>query len=611
MVVDLVLARERDEVRAVVRQDPSTNTVSIVATVPRYRYEPAVRRAFTTHLLDLLTSDAGEPEVDVDVSLAQDHEVLVRFAVHLPPWCRSTSRPPTSSAPSCTASRGRGPTPRLPRSRRRSVRPPRTGWWRRSSAGCRSPTRRSARPTRPSTTSSPSTTQEHDLDLRIVMEEDGDGRVRALVRQRRLVLSEFLPLLEDLGLQVLDERPHDLEERPGVPDLHLHDFGVRGLPEGLSVPDQVRVADTLRACWGERTSSDSLHRLVISAGLTWQEVSVLRTYRRYRRQVGTAYTPAYVNDALAGNPDVAKAIIDYFHDRFDPERDAPRDVVAASRQTALAACDRVVRLDHDRILRDLVALVGATLRTNLYAESDLPVVVLKLDPSNVPGVPGTAAVPGAVRPRPRRRGDPPARRTGRAGRPALVRPPGRRPHRGARPDEGTGAEELGDRAHGRQGRLRAATATGGPRPRCAARSAASTRCSSRHCSASPTTSTAEDVVPPAGVRRWDGDDPYLVVAADKGTATFSDVANAIAMRRGFWLGDAFASGGSQGLRPQGAGHHRARRLGRGASPPAGTRHPSRAGAGVGGRCRRHVGRRLRQRDAVLGDDPAARRVRPP
>jgi glutamate dehydrogenase len=302
MVVDLVLARERDDVRAVVREDPSTSTVSIVATVPRYRYEPAVRRAFTSHLVDLLTTEAGEPEIDVDVSLAQDHEVLVRFAVHLPggvdlavptaeelgaelhritrSWGDTVAAALEERVGEAAAHRLQEEVvSRLPKSYQE-------------------------------VTSAPEAIedvlaideQQHDLDIRIVVGEEGHGRIRTLVRDRRLVLSDFLPLLEDLGLDVLDERPHALQERQGVANLHLHDFGVRGLSQDLTVEDQVRVADTLRASWTERTSSDSLHRLVLSAGLTWLEVSVLRTYRRYRRQVGTAYTPSYVNDALAANP---------------------------------------------------------------------------------------------------------------------------------------------------------------------------------------------------------------------------------------------------------------------------------------------------------------------
>ena len=350
MVVDLVLARERDEVRAVVRHEPATNTLSIVATVPRYRYEPAVRRAFTTHLVELLTTEAGEPDVDVDVSLAQDHEVLVRFAVHLPTGA-------DVSVP--TAEELGGELHRITRS-----------WVDAVAAAIEAEVgeaeahrleeevvRRLPQSYREVTAPGDAVDdvlavdqQTHDLDIRIAPGDDGGGRIRALVRRHRLVLSEFLPLLEDLGLDVLDERPHALEDRPGTPDLHLHDFGVHGLAAVLTPQDELRVADTLRASWAGRTSSDSLHRLVLSAGLTWLDVSVLRTYRRYRRQVGTAYTPEYVNDALAANPSVARAIMGYFHDRFDPDRATDEAAVEAARERALAACDAALILtDHGNV----------------------------------------------------------------------------------------------------------------------------------------------------------------------------------------------------------------------------------------------------------------------
>ena len=545
MVVELVLARERDDVRAVVRHDASSNIISIVATVPRYRYEPEVRRAFTDHLVELLTTESGEPEVDVDVSLAQDHEVLVRFAVHLPHGVevsiptaeelgaelhRLTRSWRDAVAAELEAEVGEGDAhrldeevvTRLPQSYREVT----------SASSAVDDVRAID-------------DQEHDLDLRIVPGEDGHGRVRALVRGRRLVLSDFLPLLEDLGLDVLDERPHDLAERPGSANLHLHDFGVRGLPAELSVPDQIRVADTLRACWTGRTSSDSLHRLVLSAGLTWVDVSVLRTYRRYRRQVGTAYTPAYVNDALAANPEVARAIVDYFHDRFDPERMVDRDEVEAARDRALAACDAVVRLDHDRILRDLVALIGATLRTNVHAETDLPVVVLKFDPSQVPGIPAPVPYRELFVLGPRVEGI--HLRGGPVARGGL---------RWSDRQDDVRTEVLGlMKAQVLKNSVIVPTgAKGGfvlrqpPVERDALRAEVQRQYEVFVEALLTVTDDldGETVVPPQGVRRWDDDDPYLVVAADKGTATFSDVANAIAVRRGFWLGDAFASGGSQG-----------------------------------------------------------------
>jgi glutamate dehydrogenase len=544
MVVDLVVARERDEVRAVVRHDPVTDTASVVATVPRYRYDPEVRRAFTEHLQALLTGPEGVPQVDVDVSLADDHEVLVRFVVH--PLHRDGPRLPSSSA--------------LGNELRRLTRP-----WR---DGVGDELRRrlgrteaelllarvvdrfpaSYRDQTDARTAADDVvevaTASHDLDVRVVRGRDGTGRVRVLVRDAPLVLSAFLPLLESHGLEVLEELPHRLADRAGEPVLHLHDFGVRGLPAGFDVPDAQRLADSLRATWDGRTANDSLHRLVLSAGLTWREAALLRAYRRYRRQVGTRYTPDYANDALAANPEVVRAVLAHVHARFDPDRMADPDEVEAARATALQACDAVVRLDHDRILRDLVALVDATLRTNLFTAQDA-VIVLKFDPARVPDAPAPLPhrelfVLGAQVEGIHLRGGPVARGG----------------LRWSDRQDDVRTEVLGlMKAQMRKNAVIVPTgAKGGfvlkhpPDDRDALRAAVEQqyRVFVRSLLSVTDDLDGDTVVPPERVRRWDGDDPYLVVAADKGTATFSDVANELAEDVGFWLGDAFASGGSQG-----------------------------------------------------------------
>ena len=188
---------------------------------------------------------------------------------------------------------------------------------------------------------------------------------------------------------------------------------------------------------------------------------------------------------------------------------------------------------------------------------------------------------------------------GRPRRPALVGPAAGLPHRDPRPGQGPGGEERGDRAGRGEGRVRRAPARG----RATTRSRPATGCSSPGCSTSPTTSSPTDgrsaTVPPPDVVRHDGDDAYLVVAADKGTAKFSDIANEVAASYGFWLGDAFASGGSVGYDHKAMGITATRRVGerQAALPRAGRRHPER---GVHRRRhRRHVRRRVRQRHAAL------------
>jgi glutamate dehydrogenase len=543
MVISLVIARERDEVRAVVRHDYETSTISIVATVPQYRYAPRVRTDFTEYLVGLLTCEAGRPIVDADVSLADDHEVLVRFAVHLPEG--------SNTAIPAAAELG-AELHRLTRSWSDAVTAELRVQLGEAEAHRLAASVMDRLPTSYQDGTTPAEAiddilaidqQDHDLDVRIVATGAGAGRVRVLVRGTRVILSDFLPLLEDLGLAVLDERPHALRS-DGAAALFLHDFGVRGLPDELDDATQIRVADTLRAAWVSLTNSDSLHRLVLSAGLTWREVAVLRTYRRYRRQVGTAYTPAYVNDTLAANPSVVRLIVALFDARLRPTDPASEAEIDAARDAALTACDAVMRLDHDRILRDTISLVDATLRTNVY-RGVTDVVVLKIDPSQVPGMPAPVPYRELFVLGPKLEGI--HLRGGPVARGGL---------RWSDRQDDVRTEVLGlMKAQVLKNSVIVPTgAKGGfvlrKRPSDPTELRAEVQRQYEVFITSLLTVTddldGDRVVPPTDVRRWDGDDPYLVVAADKGTATFSDIANGIAEEAGFWLGDAFASGGSKG-----------------------------------------------------------------
>ncbi|WCO65583.1 NAD-glutamate dehydrogenase [Iamia majanohamensis] len=381
--------------------------------------------------------------------------------------------------------------------------------------------------------------------------DDGFDRM-VLVTDHPLELSRLLPVLESLDLWVGDEA-----RWAAGPDLHLHHLGVRArcapgreaeAPPSLLVPEVgARLADAVVALLTGRTDRDGLNRLVLHAGLSWDDVAVLRAYRRYRHQVDGRDDQTYVDEVLVRHPPIARGLVALWHRRCDPEGEGPgRAAAAAAASDAVhRACDRLERLDHDRILRGLAGTIDATLRTNRHLRPEGP-LALKLDPG---------AVPGAPMPRPHRevfvsgrevegvhlRAGPVARGGIRASdRPedhrsevldlmraqvlknALIVPTGAKGGFVLRHDP-----VLGPPAGDRRERLgRAYDAFIG--------------------ALLDVTDDIDgtEVVPVAG--RWDGDDPYLVVAADKGTATFSDRANALAEARGFWLGDAFASGGSQG-----------------------------------------------------------------
>ncbi|MDD2858911.1 MAG: NAD-glutamate dehydrogenase, partial [Candidatus Nanopelagicales bacterium] len=292
--------------------------------------------------------------------------------------------------------------------------------------------------------------------------------------------------------------------------------------------------------------------LVLCAGLTWRQAALLRAYSRYLRQIGTAFGQDYIQRVLLTYPAVVGLLVELFGRLFDPEFPGDREAHAAEVAARIrAALDAVPVLDHDRILRSFLALIGATLRTTAFQaedELDSRAMAFKIDSRALPDMPLPVPLVEIWVSSPRVEGV--HLRFGRVARGGLRWSDRREDFRteilglvkaqevknavivpvGAK--GGFVPASLPDPARDREGWLAAGTAA------------------YREFVAALLDLTddlhGELVVPPAGVVRRDGDDPYLVVAADKGTASFSDIANAIAVERGYWLGDAFASGGSRG-----------------------------------------------------------------
>ena len=299
-----------------------------------------------------------------------------------------------------------------------------------------------------------------------------------------------------------------------------------------------------------RVEPDNLNRLVLAAELSAREIAILRAYTRYLRQAGIPFSLAYMEQALVAHAGLAQRLVALFEARFSP---GARTAEAEQRLAAEieAGLEQVPSLDDDRILRRLLETMRATTRTNAFQRgadgARKPYISLKFDPAQVPGAARAAADVRDLRLFAARRGRAPAGRPGRARRPALVGPARGLPHRGARPDEGADGEERGHRAGRREGRLRAEAAAAGRRARGAAEGRHRLLPDFPPRPARPHRQPRRrQDRPPPDVVRHDDDDPYLVVAADKGTASFSDIANGVAAEYGFWLGDAFASGGSAG-----------------------------------------------------------------
>jgi glutamate dehydrogenase len=356
-------------------------------------------------------------------------------------------------------------------------------------------------------------------------------------------LSDFLPILEHLGLTVVEEVPTRLQCDG---DVYLHDFGVLDANgEPLHLADcGARLADAISAVWRGEAESDSLNRLVVAAGLDWRQVVVLRAYRKYRQRVNAAFTQAYQNDAFAHNPHIAHKLVELFERRFDPARERDLDAEQALSAEILGDLDRVRSLDEDRILRAHFGLVNATVRTNAFRGGRRHLSV-KLRSADVPDMPrprplfeifvyspemegihlrGGRVARGGIRWSDRREDY----RTEILGlmkaqmvKNAIIVPVGSKGGFVLRRVPSAPEDLKGEVVEHYSTLMRGLLDL-------------------------TDNLVSGEVVHPPDVRILDEDDPYLVVAADKGTATFSDIANGIAAEYGFWLGDAFASGGSKG-----------------------------------------------------------------
>src|SRR5581483_2267734 len=369
-------------------------------------------------------------------------------------------------------------------------------------------------------------------------------------------LSEIMPRLENMGLRVQSEVPYEVQPLGAALPVRIRDFSLsaQGMQDDLS-PVRQKFQDAFVRVWRRDAEDDGFNRLVLAAELEWHEVVVLRAYCKYMRQIGVNLSEAYVQQTLANNPAITRLLVQLFRNHFDPELGAAmmKDAKASAssgmgRQAAALgiraqiedALEDVKNPDEDRILRLYVSLIESTLRTNYFqrdaAGDRKPYLSFKLDSRSVPDLPlprpmfeifvyapsmegihlrGGKVARGGIRWSDRREDF----RTEILGlmkaqnvKNVVIVPMGSKGGFVVKNAEGVEAYKtllrgMLDLTDNRRG---------------------------------------NEVIPPPNVVRHDEDDPYLVVAADKGTATFSDIANSISAEYGFWLGDAFASGGSAG-----------------------------------------------------------------
>ena len=396
-----------------------------------------------------------------------------------------------------------------------------------------------------------------ELNLRLYAPVVSDARELRFTVMRvgqAMPLTQVLPILQRLRVDVIDEHPYEIN-RANRPAARILTFGVILPDGGIRELDSLfsRFCEAFRACWDGRCGIDTFNALVVTAGVDWRQAMIIRAYARYLRQIGSTFGQGYLEQVILDHSEISRMLIELFEVRFDPEEKRDRQQTEDRLLERInQALDAVPSLDADRILRQFLSLICATVRTNYYAISRASEgscsVAFKLEPGSIPDLPLPKPKFEIWSYSPRVEGvhlrfGPVARgglrwsdrredfRTEILGlvkaqevKNAVIVPVGAK--------GGFFPKRLPDPTFDREGWAKEG--------RAAYREFISAMLE--------VTDNLQDgkVIGPQNVVRHDGDDPYLVVAADKGTASFSDLANEIAAEHDFWLGDAFASGGSVG-----------------------------------------------------------------
>jgi glutamate dehydrogenase len=368
-----------------------------------------------------------------------------------------------------------------------------------------------------------------------------------------VVLSDSLPMLEHMGVRVMGEHNYAIDDGA----VSLHDFDLRAaIPDDFDAQALARLfEDAFARVWAGEVENDDFNRLVLRAGLPAEEIVILRAYAKVNKQIGFALSQSTIESTLANHPRIARQLVQLFKLRFDPDANDPegeRAQVGAIEQ----ALEKVSSLSEDRVLRQMLALIQATLRTNFWrtgvghsgaAGARRQFVSFKFDCARVPGLPEPKPLYEIFVYSPRFEGV--HLRGGKVARGGLRWSDRQEDFRTeilglvkAQMVKNTVIVPVGSKG----GFVLKKAPPPSDREAFMKEGVACYQDYLRGLLDLTDNRVGDKIVPPPQVRRHDGDDPYLVVAADKGTATFSDFANAVSKEYGHWLGDAFASGGSAG-----------------------------------------------------------------
>ena len=367
-------------------------------------------------------------------------------------------------------------------------------------------------------------------------------------------LSDCLPILEHMGLKVVEERPYSVRRTGKAAVVWIQDLLLVHPTGNAFDPGPIRenFQETFAKVRAGETEDDGFNRLVFLAGLDWREVAVVRAYCKFLRQARIAFSQAYMEDTISAHPDIARLLVALFHARFDPRAEAGRESREGQLLAALeTATDAVEVRDEDRIVRRYVEVIRATVRTNFYQPAAdggaKPYLSLKIDSQGLSELPPPRPFAEIFVYSPRVEAV--HLRGGKVARGGIRWSDRREDFRTAvlglmKAQMVKNAVIVPVGAKG--GFVTKRLPLGGDREAVTAEGIACYQTMMRGLLDITDNIRGGKIVRPAGVVCHDDEDPYLVVAADKGTAAFSDIANSVAAEYEHWLGDAYASGGSVG-----------------------------------------------------------------
>ncbi|MEH2562637.1 NAD-glutamate dehydrogenase [Bradyrhizobium sp. AZCC 2289] len=560
-VMEILVLYERPRVRALARTDKFDRFVSVLVFIPREKYDTDVRTRIAAFLAQVYEGRLAASYISFpEGSLVRVHYIIGRYEGDTPVIARATLEAEISAIAATWGDKLKAALATSTDGMRARMLANR--YARAFTGGYTEAFGTSQATTDIATIEKLTSARPVAISVYRIEGEDDPTRfgLKVFSRGAPMSLSYRVPVIENHGLRVVNERTYQIvpSATPAPAPVWLHDMTIEandGKPIVINTEFNHRLEASIMAVAGDRTESDGYNALILRTALSWREISAIRALSRYLRQIRAPFSQDYMWETLRKNSAITTSIVALFQARFDP-RLVATDAERSARQTIILAeieeqLKSVASLDEDRILRLFTNLVQATIRTNLWQIGQdghpRPVISFKFEARKIEDLPAPRPLYEIFVYSPRVEGI--HLRFGKVARGGL---------RWSDRPQDFRTEILGlvKAQQVKNAVIVPVGAKGGfvpkrlppPSDRDAfmAEGTEAYRIFVRSLLELTDNLDGDTIVPPDNTVRHDGDDPYLVVAADKGTATFSDIANAISTEKSHWLGDAFASGGSQG-----------------------------------------------------------------